>query len=116
MTTPEPTGRIWPVIRRDSAPARNGAAAMAMATLAPFGGERQRGGAADAGASAGDEGGLGGEAGHGRYPLGRFTTILAHGSRRDYRPNSRVIASIPSGVSGNIRPSINCRVIAIDCV
>ncbi len=33
-----------------------------------------------------------------------------------YRPNSRVIASIPSGVSGNIRRSINCRVIAIDCV
>ena len=45
---------------------------------------------------------------------GRAGKFRGHAS--PYRPNSRVIASIPSGVSGNIRRSINCRVIAIDCV
>ena len=33
-----------------------------------------------------------------------------------YRLNSRVISSSPASVSGNIRPSINWRTIAIDCV
>ncbi len=38
---------------------------------------------------------------------------IAHPGRA-YRPNSRAIPSIPSSVSGNIRPVISRRIIAID--